>query len=165
MLIALHAVSWPTMVNDKFHRLNFHQLILGAASRRPRVSGFLCTRLLVATDVRGYQFQRHHRSPGAQSVVRKPIGAVESVGSGRKAAWSTYLGQPARRFMVAGSTIGFSSAGRLSESFPTHDEALGAFGESFSDDLGVERVWKNFGPVFKRPVRGDGRRASVIISL
>ncbi len=33
MLIALHAVSWPTMVNDKFHRLNFHQLIWGAASR------------------------------------------------------------------------------------------------------------------------------------
>src|ERR1700677_4301256 len=45
------------------------------------------------------------------------------------------------------------------------DEVLGALRESLGNDLSVECVGEDLGPVLERTIGGDGSRAAVVVSL
>src|SRR5688572_16073855 len=66
---------------------------------------------------------------------------------------------------LAGSRQTKLHAGLWSIPLSIEDEACAPLGESLRDDLRVECVWKDLRPILKRPVRGDGGRATVIVAL
>lgn len=49
--------------------------------------------------------------------------------------------------------------------FAVEDEVLRSLGESLGNDLCVERVGKDLGPVLERPVGGDTRGAPIVLAL
>src|SRR6185295_6649781 len=66
-----------------------------------------------------------------------------------------------------GCSIGAESGCVLVRSIPlsVEDEALGALGEALGDDLGVERVGEDLGPVLEQSVGRDAGRAMVLVAL
>jgi hypothetical protein len=45
------------------------------------------------------------------------------------------------------------------------DEDLGDLGQSLGDDLSIERVGEDLGPVFERSVGGDAGRAAAFVAV
>jgi hypothetical protein len=68
-------------------------------------------------------------------------------------------GQPVPRRKVGESESGFRSVAFL------ENEVLGALGEAFCDDLSVERVREDFGPVLEGSVGGDEGGATVVVAF
>src|ERR1700690_4552796 len=48
---------------------------------------------------------------------------------------------------------------------PVEDEGFGVFGQALGDDLGVEGVGKDLGPILERSVGGDGGGATDLMAL
>jgi len=61
--------------------------------------------------------------------------------------------------------VQLESVFRRSIALSVEDEVLGALGQAFGDDLGVERVGEDLGPVLEWPVGRDAGRAPVVVAV
>ena len=107
----------------------------------------------IATGVRGYQFRRNHRLPGAHPLARRRFSAQPE--PRREGARASSL-----RFATSGAGGSFPSSlmalGCVRPiAFPVEDEGLRTLSEAFGDHLGVERVREDLGPILERSIGGD----------
>jgi type II secretory pathway predicted ATPase ExeA len=119
--------------------------------------------MTVTAGHRGSHFQRDRRYPGTHPLARRRFFALPATARGR--AWSQRSRAAALRSARSSPVRAACRSGvRVAEAF-LEDEVLGALGESLGDDLGVERVGEDLGPVLEGPIGRDAGRASEVVPL